>query len=301
MKFSTSYLFLLSLVALTSTLRAQQPFYAYSISTLTVQDTVEVMAIKFRLPVSEMEEFWDLWEEEMDDVARGDFDDEGYRTRGEEVELEEDAEKGYTVYTRLQDVHDSIQIKVAFEGPNGFVQRGVEDITLMEAASKRWVTKCFKAFKDEELEEREEAFEDAEDEVKDLRKKIENAQEDIQDKQEKIREREGDIAEARTATANTGEQLAQLRRTLGNLALSQEDEREDIEDDIEKLEDRQEDLHRNVRNWEEDILELEEEIGELRTEISEAEMDLSAANADLTLARDAYHRLRTEIQAYRID
>lgn len=291
---------LLCLCAFTTS--AQRPFYTYSMSTLTVQDTVEVMAIKFRIPITRTDDFWDIWEDEMDDIAGGDFDDRNLRTRGEEVELADDHEHEYIVYTRIQDVHDSVQIKVAFEGANGFINRtNTPDFTPFEAAAKRWVTKTFRAYKNEELEEREEIFEDAEEEVKDLQDKIRKANEDIHDKQEKIREREGDISEARTQSANFGEQLAQYRRTLGNIPIAQEEEREDLEDEIEKLEDRQERLQRNVRNWEEDILELQSEIGELRAEISEAELELTGATATLQSAREIYTRLKAEILSYRID
>lgn len=295
-------LFILTFGVASHSTSAQQPFYTYSFSTLMVKDTVEVMAVKFRLPITRTDDFWEFWEDEMDDLAGGDFDDNDMRTIGEEVELSDDNETEYTIYTRVQDVHDSIQIKLAFEGPNGFVnRRNTPDLTEFEAAAKLWVTRTFRAYKNDELDEREEILEDAEDEVKDLQEKIRKANVDIHDKQEKIRERQADIAEARTQNANHGEQLAQFRRTLGNIPLSQEEEREDLEDEIEELEDRQERLQRNVRNWEEDILEMEKEIGELRIEISEVELELTRANATLQSAREIYTRLKAEVLSYRIE
>lgn len=296
--------FLLSAVLLLGTLptSAQPTFYSYSISTLMVHDTTEVLAIKFRIPVTRMDDFWDIWEDEMDDVAKGDFDEDDYRTFGTEVELEEDAEQLYSVHTRIQDIHDSIQIKVAFERDSVFISReNTPDLTIFEAKAKLWVTRSFSEYMNEILEEKEDLVDDAEDEVDDISDDLHGMKESIQDKQQKIQELQSDISEARQILANTAELIGQYRRQLGGLSPQLEDEREELEEQIEKQEKRQDNLQDDVRDWGNDIIELEEEIGELRIDIAAKETELRLANDDLGRARQVYAELRTRILSYRID
>ncbi len=296
--------FLLSAVLLLGTFStsAQPTFYSYSISTLMVHDTTEVLAIKFRIPVTRMDDFWDIWEDEMDDIAKGDFDEDDYRTVGTEVELEEDAEQLYSVYTRIQDIHDSIQIKVAFERDSVFISReNTPDLTIFEAKAKLWVTRSFSEYMNEILEEKEDLVDDTEDEVDDISDDLQSMKESIQNKQEKIQELQSDISEARQILANTAELIGQYRRQLGGLSPQLEDEREELEERIEKQEKRQDNLQDDVRDWGDDIIELEEEIGELRIDISAKETELRLANDDLGRARQVYAELRTRILSYRID
>ncbi|NVK27864.1 MAG: hypothetical protein HWE14_07460 [Flavobacteriia bacterium] len=276
----------------------QGAFYSYSLSTLNIADTLTVGALKFRVPIDEYEEFQDLWNEFVEDLGEDSDDDEHlYWTR--EVEIPENSESLFSVYSEVLDLHDSAQVKLSFADTSGFIVRTERrEFTMLETAGKKWVLEVFTEYKNQELEEKEELLDDARDLVEELRDDIHDHEESIQDKQRKIQETKTKIAEARQALNVVAEEIGQQRQTLARLELNAKEARSDAEREIRRLESRQESLQDDIRDWDEEIFEWEEEISEHRVEIGEKNIELDQAMNGLSRARAAYEELKIEIASY---
>lgn len=284
-------------------LMAQSSFYTFKASTsLAWNDTLIMPSMTFKVPVSEFDQFEEFWIDHLNDVADGSVDDDDHYIVAEEIEVPSIKDVEFTAYSRLVDLHDSIEIRVAFEDTSGFLSRSnYERMAVLEASAKRFVTNAFVEFKNEILEEREDKLDEARDEVDEIQDEIGDLNRSIQNKTQHIQERRTEIAEARQVLTVVAEQIGQQRQTLARLPLNAEEEREDAEDEIKKLERRQEKMQEDIRDWDEDIFDTEDAIRELRVEVGETEIRLEHAKTNLSNARTRHEELRLEIAQYRVN
>lgn len=289
------------LFAMASTwLSAQTTFYKFSYSTLLLGDNTSAPAMKFRMPCSEYKEFFEFWVDRIDDVA-DDVND--YKTYFEatEVEIPRKSEVFYTVYTSCTDLHDSVEVLISFKDTTDFVTRGARHMSVLEAASKKWITATFVEFRKEELERREDLMNEARDEVEEAREDIADVEESIQEKQQEILQLKTKIDEARQSLNLVTDQIGQQRQSLARIELSNEEVRDAAEKEIKKLEKKQRKLQGDIRDWNDDIFSLEEDISSLKIENGENDVELNIATDQLTRTRSAYEELRIEIASYRIE
>ncbi len=296
-------LFSFSLVFISFGLYCQSTFYTFRPDVqLKWNDTLTISTLVFKIPVSDFEAFEELWIDHLEDVADGDVADDDHYIVAEEVEVPSLGNALFNAYSRVLDLHDSLEIKVAFQDSSGFLSRSnFEQMAVLEASAKRFLTNAFVEYKNDELEEREEELDDARDEVEEKQDDIANINRSIQRKGQRIQERKTEIAEARQALNVIGEQIGQQRQTLARLPVNAEDEREDIEDAIKGLERRHERTEKDIRDWDEDIFDTEDDIRKLRMELSETELELEQARGTLNSKRARFEELRLEIAGYLLE
>lgn len=280
---------------------AQTSFYSFGSGTLVAGDSIRTKAIEFFLPVTDHERFGEIWIEELEDAADdvADFNTLAIATG---LEMAEESRGAIRLYSMLTDLHDSVRIQIAFKDTSGFLDRsrGLEYIPL-ESGAKKLIIRMYYSYRMQDLSVLEDKMEEAEEQVDDLRDEISDKERSILGKQQDVEEKKNEISVHRQTLDAIVDELGQQRQVVARLTSEQERERNEVNREIRRLDSKKDGLQDDVRELNEEIFELGEEINDLKYELSEDRVTLNVAEAQLQTARDAFNRLRTEVQSYRVD
>ncbi|GGH64587.1 hypothetical protein [Phaeocystidibacter marisrubri] len=293
------YAWLLPLVLLATYAQAQSSFYKYSKSTLRIGDTLTVNAFQFKMSVDEYDRFEEEWEEEVDDVA-DDSEMRGGLLVATEIEIPEDSEEYYDAYTTCVDLHDSVQVKVAFRDTSGFLltERN-EQYTRLETASKLFMARMYHAYRMEYLERAEDAMEEAEEKVEDLQDDLEEARDDVVKLQREIANTRTKMEEKRVRQTSISSEIGQLRQTMARSTDNEEQERANRT--IRQLESEKESISDDLEEGTEKIQDAEREISDLEIEQIRLNRNLELARNEYIKAKAKHDELKLEIQSYRVE
>lgn len=293
------FLAVMTFMAMTCIAFGQTPFYTYSHGTMSLGDTLNVKSLQFKMKIDDLERFEDDWIDGLEDLA-DDVEKTDWIVFATQIEVPEESEHYYNAYSKFTDLHDSVMIQIAFLDSNGFVNKSAENVfSGLERASKRYITTIYKEYREEDLEEAEEAFDDAEEKVEDITDEIESKEKNILRKRQQIDENLNSISIARQSLAAVIDQIGQQRQTLARIPGEEEGRREDAEREIRRLENQREGLQDDVNDWNEENFDLEKEIGNIQSNIADAQHSLAIARTELESARAAYDALRLEVASYR--
>lgn len=290
---------MVSLVLMGTLAHAQTPFYKYSRSTIRIGDTLTVNAFQFKMRVDDFDRFKDEWEDEVDDVA-DDSDLKGSLLIATEIEIPEDSDRYYDAFTTCVDLHDSVEVKVAFRDTSGFLLKEHDMVfTQLETASKRFMARMYKAYRMEYFEHAEEAMEEAEEKVEDIQDDIEEAREDVVKLQREIASTKTKMEEKRVRQTSIGSEISQLRQTVARSTDTEEKDRANRS--IRRLESEKESIARDLERGTEKIADAEREISDLEIEQIRLNRNLELARNEYVQAKAKYDELKLEIQSYRVE
>lgn len=278
---------------------AQTPFYTFSYTSLRVGDTLSVPALRFVMKVADFERFQEEWEDQIDDVA-DDTDERLNQLVATEIEIPKRSRMYYDAFTTCTDLFDSAQVIIAFRDTSGFISREQKTtMTVLETASKRFVTRMYRAYREHYYKEAEEALDDAKDKANDIAGDIESNRDDQRSAERRIRELGHRVEEARSRQVSISEQIAQYRQTLARATT--EEDKSNAQDQIRRLERETDRLDSDIRSDERSKLEKEEKLNQLKFELTTLEQNhQTARNAQLDAQRE-FDLIRSEMQSYRIE